>query len=102
MRLAELASTVRSKNAGVDLVTFDIIFASQEAFELGRRSPALQPEALCRLFGIAPQRLYSYTIFEPARAIKFTIRRVRPSGSAGETDVFGSQQYGPLMDLEIG
>lgn len=101
MRLRDVATTIRSKNAGVDLITFDIIFDSPASFEHARTSPALQPEALCGLFRIPEDRLYSYVVFEPARAIKFTIRRLRPSGSAGETDVFGSQQYGPLMELEI-
>lgn len=31
MRLRELATTIRSKNAGVDLITFDILFPSEEA-----------------------------------------------------------------------
>ncbi len=39
--------------------------------------------------------------FDPALAIKFTIRRERPSGSPGERDVFGAQQYAPLFDLPI-
>jgi len=33
--------------------------------------------------------------------LKFTIRRLRPSGSMGESDLFGSQQYAPLFDVEI-
>ena len=39
--------------------------------------------------------------FDPALAIKFTIRRTLPSGSPGDGDIFGSQQYGPLLGLEI-
>jgi hypothetical protein len=39
--------------------------------------------------------------FDPALAIKFTIRRSIPSGSPGDGDIFGSQQYGPLLDLVI-
>jgi len=34
-------------------------------------------------------------------AIKFTIYRARPSGSAGDADIFGCQQYAPLLDIEI-
>ena len=34
-----------------------------------------------------------FVVFEPANAIKFTIRRLRPSGSMGESDLFGAQQY---------
>ena len=32
MKLSELASTIRSKNAGVDHVTFDIIFRDRDAY----------------------------------------------------------------------
>jgi hypothetical protein len=34
-------------------------------------------------------------------AIKFTIYRRTPSGSPGDADIFGSQQYGPLLDIEV-
>jgi aerobic-type carbon monoxide dehydrogenase small subunit (CoxS/CutS family) len=34
-------------------------------------------------------------------AIKFTIYRRMPSGSLGDADIFGSQQYGPLLDIEV-
>ncbi|WP_422067227.1 DUF4387 family protein [Solirhodobacter olei] len=27
--------------------------------------------------------------------------RDRPSGSAGDGDIFGAQQYAPLLDVEI-
>lgn len=37
----------------------------------------------------------------PALAIRFTIRRTIPSGSPGDRDMFGSQHYGPLLDVEI-
>jgi hypothetical protein len=42
-----------------------------------------------------------FVVFEPATAIKFTIRRLRPSGGMGEGDLSGSQQYAPLFDVEI-
>jgi len=101
MRVRDAASTVRSKNAGVDLITFDIIFKNEELYRRAKASPALSREGILRLFGIGEDRLYSYVAFDPARAIKFTLRRSRPSGSAGEHDVFGAQQYAPLLDVEI-
>jgi len=39
--------------------------------------------------------------FDPAYAIKFTIRRREPSGSPGDSDIFGCQQYPPLLDIEV-
>jgi hypothetical protein len=99
--LVELARTIRSKNAGVDQITFDVIFADRRSWELVKRSRALTPETITRLYGIPAERLTAFVEYEPALAIKFTIRRERPSGSPGERDVFGAQQYAPLFDLPI-
>jgi hypothetical protein len=66
-----------------------------------RRSGALSRDAICRIFGIASDRITDCVEFDPALAIKFTIRRTRSSGSPGDGDIFGSQQYGPLLDLQI-
>jgi hypothetical protein len=100
-RLRELASTIRSKNAGVDHVTFDIIFRDRGHFERVRDSGVLARERVAALFRVPPARITHHTVFEPANAIKFTIRRLSPSGTPGETDVFGSQQYAPLFDVEV-
>ena len=62
---------------------------------------ALNRSAVARLFGIEEARVTDFVVFEPANAIKFTIRRLRPSGGLGESDLFGSQQYAPLFDVEI-
>jgi hypothetical protein len=100
-RLIDVAKTIRSKNAGVDLITFDIIFSDKATYDRVCRSGALSRSAICRLFGLEPDRITDHVAFDPALAIKFTIRRTRPSGSPGDGDIFGSQQYGPLLDLEI-
>jgi hypothetical protein len=100
-RLFDLAKTIRSKNAGVDRITFDVIFSDRANYDRVRRSGALSRDAICRIFGIAPDRITDCVEFDPALAIKFTIRRTRSSGSPGDGDIFGSQQYGPLLDLEI-
>ena len=100
-RLFDLAKTIRSKNAGVDRITFDIIFADRATYERVRRSGVLSRDAICRIFGIAAERITDCVEFDPALAIKFTIRRSIPSGSPGDGDIFGSQQYGPLLDLVI-
>jgi hypothetical protein len=101
MKLVDLASTIRSKNAGVDHITFDIICRDKENFERVKNSGALTKQSVARLYRISEDRIASFVVFEPARAIKFTIRREVPSGCEGETDMYGSQQYAPLFDVEI-
>src|ERR1700686_3973413 len=100
-RLFNLAKTIRSKNAGVDRITFDVIFADRADYDRVRRSGALSRAAVCRIFGIDDGRVTDYVEFDPALAIKFTIARTLPSGSPGDADIFGSQQYGPLLGIEV-
>ena len=100
-KLAEIAKTIRSKNAGVDKITFDVIFPNRTAYDRVRASGVLSRDAVCRLFGIDAAQLTDHVEFDPALAIKFTIYRRIPSGGPGDADIFGSQQYGPLLDIEI-
>jgi hypothetical protein len=99
--LGELAKTVRSKNAGVDKITFDVIFRERETYERVTRSGVLTRQTVAALFRIPESRLADFVNFEPGLAIKFTIYRERPSGSAGDPDIFGCQQYAPLLDVEV-
>ncbi len=99
--LKDLAKTIRSKNAGVNKITFDIIFRERAAYERVKKSGALTRETMARLYRIPPERISDFVEYEPAYAIKFTIYRLRPSGSAGDGDIFGAQQYAPLLDLPI-
>ena len=99
--LRDLASTIRSKNAGVDHISFDLIFRERANFERVRDAAVLSKAKVAALFKIPEERITHFTVFEPANAIKFTVRRLKPSGSPGETDVFGSQQYAPLFDVDV-
>jgi hypothetical protein len=100
-KLSEPAKTIRSKNAGVDKITFDVIFPDRAAYDRVRESGALSRAAICRIFGIDAAQITDHVAFDPALAIKFTIYRRMPSGSPGDADIFGSQQYGPLLDVQI-
>lgn len=99
--LTALAKAIRSKNAGPDKITFDVILPTREVFDRVRRSGVLSRAAICRLYGIEDARISDHVEFEPAFAIKFTIFRRAPSGTVGDGDIFGSQQYGPLLDLQV-
>ena len=79
MTLSELAKTIRSKNAGVDRITFDVIFedecglparASQLAYFRTKQFVACSASLLIG----SPTGWSSI----PRRAIKFTIRRTLP------------------------
>ena len=99
--LSSLAKTIRSKNAGVDLITFDVIFTDRTTYERVKRARVLTRESICKLYRIAPERIADFVEFDPGNAIKFTIFRLRPSGSPGDSDIFGAQQYAPLLDIQV-
>jgi hypothetical protein len=100
-KLSEIAKTIRSKNAGVDKITFDVIFPDRAIYDRVRESGVLSRAAVCRIFGINSAQISDHVEFDPALAIKFTIYRRMPSGSPGDADIFGSQQYGPLLDIDV-
>jgi hypothetical protein len=100
-KLSEIAKTIRSKNAGVDKITFDVIFNDRTMYDRVKRSGALNRAAITKLYGIEDKRIADFVEYDPGCAIKFTIYRNRPSGSAGDPDIFGAQQYAPLLDVPV-
>lgn len=99
--LHELAKTIRSKNAGTDRITFDIIFERKKDYEHVRDSGTITKESIAQLYSIDENRITDFVLYNPANAIKFTISRNQPSGSPGDSDIFGSQQYAPLLNIEV-
>jgi hypothetical protein len=99
-RLRELASLIRSKNAGPFELTFDIMFRTQHDYEAVKKLAAINAELFARMYDIPAElvRVYEY---DPAFSIKITIPRVVTSGSLGDSDVYGCQQFGPLVDIDI-
>ena len=100
MRLIDAAKVLRSKNAGPLTVSVDLMFADEEAFEYARHSDALTPENVARLYGTSVDavRVFAYP---PAWAIKIVMARTVVAGGPGDTDVYGAQQHGPLLELEL-
>ena len=100
MRLMELAQVVRSKNAGPSTLSFDLLFASAEDYGRALAAPGLSPVALARLYAVEPQRVRIYP-YPPANAIKIAIDRSVIAGTPGDRDVYGAQQHGPLLEIEL-
>ncbi|MBM3490598.1 MAG: DUF4387 domain-containing protein [Alphaproteobacteria bacterium] len=100
MKLADLATVVRSKNAGPATLSFDLMFASEAGYVRALASPALGVVALARLYGVEPQRVRVHP-YPPAHAIKIAINRKLIAGTPGDRDVYGAQQHGPLLEIEL-
>ena len=100
MKLAELASLIRSKNAGPFILTFDIMFPDDESYLRVKSSGMLTIARFAELFR-CPEKHVLFFECDNARAFKFSIPRPIVQGNLGDGDMHGGQQFIPLMDIEI-
>jgi hypothetical protein len=94
------ARIIRSKNSGPYELTLDVMFKDRAAFDRARGAGVLTPALASRLYGVSESEVLGVTWFEPANAVKMTLRRRVASGSPGDTDIYGAQQHAPLLSLE--
>lgn len=98
--LAELASLVRSKNAGPFVLTFDIMFSRPETYERVKASGVLSRELFARLYK-CPVESVRFFVCDNALGFKFSMPRHTFQGELGDPDLHGGQQNAPLMAIEI-
>ena len=101
MILKDIASVIRSKNAGPYELTLDIILKEREMFVKLKAADIINAEVIARLYKISVADVISIVYFPNALAIKATIVRPLASGSMGERDVYGAQQHAPLVNFEF-
>ena len=100
MKLYDSALVCRSKNAGPFQVTIDLMFNTVEEFDQVLASPNFTVEKIAAMYGVDPEKI-AIKPFKRIMTIKVVLPRISPSGSALDTDVYGSQQHFPLGNLEI-
>lgn len=100
MKLVDIASVLRSKNAGPCMVTFDLMFHQAGAFEHACSQTDRLRAAVALAYGRRESevRVINYA---PAQAIKITLPRDVVSGAPGDRDVYGAQQHAHLLEIEL-
>lgn len=101
-KISELAKVIRSKNASPFLSTIDFFFDDQE-YRLVRDSGALERQRVAVLLRIPVSSILGIHFHDVARGVKISVIKAGgvASGDPDCTDVFGAQQYIPLLSLEI-
>ena len=99
--IRQAARVIRSKNAGPFELTLDIMFKNKHYFDLFRRRRLITARKIAALYNVRPRDILGIIYFEPARAVKITLRRYLPSGAPGDGDIYGAQQHAPLLDLNF-
>ncbi len=99
-KLREVTKLIRSKNAGPWELTFDVIFKDDEMCRRVRDAKTINAEWFAKTYRLRPE-VVTIINYDAASAIKITVPRPVISGDIDDTDVFGGQQYGPLVELEV-
>ena len=99
-KIRDLAIICRSKNASPFLLTLDVVFPDRETFDKVRASGVINKSLISRLYSV-PESDVLLVEFPPANAFKATIPRLHGSGAVEDSDVYGAQQHGPLMEVEL-
>jgi hypothetical protein len=100
-RLRDMAAVIRSKDAGVNRITFDIVFTSGENYEAALYSNAFCKDNVARILDISPERVIGTFFVDACNAIKISIDRPNISASPDERDVFGTQQQGAIECMHV-
>jgi hypothetical protein len=98
--LGRLAKLIRSKNAGPFMLTIDIMFDDPGPYRAVVASGVVNARRIAELYGLAERDVAVYEV-DAALAIKVSFPRPVPSGSIHDADVFGGQQFAPLVTLEV-
>lgn len=104
--LGDIARVLRSKNAGPYEVTLDAVFKTEAVYRAVKQSGLLSEDRVAAALGVRRDHIVWCGFFDPARAFKVTIPRIRggdlvPAGGFMEDDVHGTQQHLGLFNLRL-
>ena len=100
-RLVDMAAVIRSKNAGVTRLTFDLFFNSGENYEAALLSNAFCRANIARTLHVPLEHVVGSYFADSCNAIKITIDRPVVAASLREHDLYGEQQQAALEELSI-
>jgi len=100
MRLYDLATSIRSKNAGPFRLTIDVMFADADAFRRAADAEGMRPERIAALYDVDVAQV-RVILFERILTIKVTLPRKVGAGAPGDRDVYGCGQHFPLAGIDV-
>jgi Domain of unknown function (DUF4387)/Acyclic terpene utilisation family protein AtuA len=100
-RLLDMAVVIRSKDAGINRLTFDIIFTSGENYEAALQSNMFTRSSVAKLLNLPVERIVGSYFVDSCNAIKISIDRPNISASLDERDVFGAQQQAEIERMVV-
>jgi hypothetical protein len=99
-QVKELATYVRSKNAGPFWATVEIFCDNDESYNTIKGSPNITREKVAALYHADAAHVKVFYV-DSIRVIKFSFPRLLPSGHKYENDMHTGQQYIRLAETEV-
>lgn len=99
--LQEVASQIRSKNAGPVRLTLDVFFNDETTYEQVVDGEVLTASTVADRYNVDEDDVLGIYELDRITTVKITLRRPVPAGDVRDSDVYGTQQHGPLLDVEV-
>lgn len=99
--IGDIADYVTSKNAGPFLLTIDMVFPDEPTYNTIKEKAFITPELVASRYNCAPEDVMHIVYFDPANAVKVTLKRRLASGSFGDGDMYGAGQHVPLLTCPV-
>ena len=101
LRLEDLCTVLRSKNAGPFLITLDMIFRERSVYEVVAKRKAITRDLIAERYGLSVSDVVAIEYIDGLNAVKATYKRQLPAGRPGDSDCYGMSQEGPLLDVSF-
>ena len=98
--VGDLATLVRSKNAGPFWLTLDVLCPDDAAYAAIAAPGVLSPERIGRAYRVDPATVRVFRL-PHIRAVKVSFPRPVTQGSVHDRDMHAGQQHVPLAQLPI-
>jgi hypothetical protein len=97
--LGEVADIVRSKNAGINHITIEVMFNDADTYERVKETNCINLRTISELYGLPEEKIDLYK-YDPGLSFKIVLPLGYTSGSPRDRDLRGAQQHAPVFHIE--
>lgn len=99
--LLEMVDVLRSKDAGINTITYDIFFKNEEYYRLALVSNMFIKDKIAEILAVPKEHIKGTYRSDSCYAIKISRYREMIAGTPGSPDVFGAQQHMKIEKMNI-
>ena len=100
-QLLDMAVVVRARGAGINCLTFDVLFSAGADYEVALYSNVFAKENVAKVLNISSQHVVRTFFVDACNAIRVTIDRPNGSAPFDERDVFGAEHQAAIEGMTV-